>query len=230
MPYTLSMGLLWYVLALVFGGVIGWLLRSVVAGRQVARARAARVDKAEMERLKGRVANLEPLVAERDRLVAELELCRSDAHTAPEAPVPVAGSTDLSGARERDPIGAASVEPGVLPPADDQPAVMLSPVVSPDVTEAARVLGHQVVLDDLQLVEGIGPKIEELCIGIGIRTWFDLATTEVSLLRTMLADAGARFKTHDPGTWPEQARLLAHGEWEAFKQLTDELSGGRRTD
>jgi predicted flap endonuclease-1-like 5' DNA nuclease len=227
MPYTLSMGLLWYLLALVFGGVIGWLLRSVVAGRQVARARAARVDKAEMERLKGRVANLEPLVAERDRLVAELEGCRSAAQA---AAAPVAGLADLPGGRPRDPIGAASVEPGIAPAADDQPAVMLSPVASPDVAEAAGVLGHPVVLDDLQLVEGIGPKIEELCIGIGIRTWFDLATTEVSLLRTMLADAGARFKTHDPGTWPEQARLLAHGDWEAFKQLTDELSGGRRTD
>ncbi|MEO6571434.1 MAG: 50S ribosomal protein L27, partial [Ilumatobacteraceae bacterium] len=57
--------------------------------------------------------------------------------------------------------------------------------------------------------------------------WFDLSTTEVSLLRTMLADAGPRFKTQDPSTWPEQAALLAAGRWQEFVALTGELSGGR---
>ena len=234
MPYTLSMGLLWYLLALVLGGLIGWLLRSVVAGRQVARARAARVDKAEMERLKGRVANLEPLLAERDRLAAQLEECRGGSsgaepttvtpHIADISDAPVVVATDDSLSESPPPASAPESIAG-LP---SESAVMAAPVASPDVAGAAPVLGHEIVLDDLKEIEGIGPKIEELCNGIGIRTWFDLATTEVSLLRTMLADAGARFKTHDPATWPEQARLLAEGKWEPFKQLTDELSGGRR--
>ncbi len=97
----------------------------------------------------------------------------------------------------------------------------------PDVSQTRAVLGTSVTLDDLKVVEGIGPKIELLCHGIGIRTWFDLSTTEVSLLRTMLADAGSRFSSHDPSTWPEQANLLANGRWADFKALTDGLRGGR---
>ena len=209
MPYTLVKGLVWVLLALLIGIVIGWLLRSIAAKRQVERARAQHVDAAEIERLRGRVANLEPVAEERDRLAAELEACRAD--EGPSDPIVEAAPTATDAAQ-----GFAAVEQVGAP-------------VAPDVAEGARVLGRKVVVDDLKLVEGIGPKIEELCHGIGIRTWFDLSTTEVSLLATMLADAGPRFRVHDPGTWPDQAGLLAAGRWEEFKQLKDGLSGGRAT-
>jgi predicted flap endonuclease-1-like 5' DNA nuclease len=188
MSYTLMKGLGWFLAALLLGIVIGWLLRSVAAKRQVARARAHHVDTVEMERLRGRLANLEPVVAERDRLRAELDELNA-------GPVAV--------------------------PAPSVPLVEAVPAVpaTPDVAAASSAFGHAVALDDLKEISGIGPKIEEMCHGIGIRTWFDLSTTEVSLLRTMLADAGPRFRTHDPATWPEQARLLAEGRWEEFQQL-----------
>ncbi len=188
MSYTLMKGLGWFLAAFVLGIVIGWLLRSVTAKRQLARARADHVDTVEIERLRGRVANLESVVAERDRLRAELDECR-----------------------------------GVASAVDDEPAVAVP--ATPDVTQAAVVLGHPVVLDDLKQVPGIGPSVEELCHGIGIRTWFDLSTTEVSLLRTMLDDAGPRFKTQDPTLWPELAGLLAQGRWQEFHHLS-ERSGG----
>ncbi len=73
MPYTLMKGLVWFLLALLIGIVIGWLLRSVAARRQVARARSHHVDTVELERLRGRVANLEPVVVDRDRLRAQLD-------------------------------------------------------------------------------------------------------------------------------------------------------------
>ena len=41
MPYTLVKGLVWVVLALLIGVVIGWLLRSLRSRRQIAKARAA---------------------------------------------------------------------------------------------------------------------------------------------------------------------------------------------
>ena len=188
MSYTLMKGLGWFLAAFVLGLVIGWLVRSVAAKRQVARARAHHVDAVEMERLRGRVANLEPVVAERDRLRSELEQLRG---------------------------GAAA------PVADGGAEPVASVAVAPDVAEAAAVLGRPVTPDDLQLISGIGPNVEKLCHGIGIRTWFDLSTTEVSLLRTMLVDAGPRFRTQDPSTWPEQARLLAEGRWLEFQQLSE---------
>ena len=127
--------------------------------------------------------------------------------------------------------GVASVrgsfQAAVKEVAADEPAP--APVAL-DVSRANAVLGTPIAVDDLKVVDGIGPKIESLCHGIGIVTWFDLSTTEVSLLRTMLADAGSRFRVHDPSTWPEQAALLAAGRWADFKALTDGLRGGRTTN
>lgn len=97
----------------------------------------------------------------------------------------------------------------------------------PDVERGASILGRPVEVDDLCLVEGIGPKIVELCAGIGVTTWAELARTDVGLLRTMLDDAGSRYKLHDPSSWPRQAALLAAGRWEEFKALADSLSFGR---
>lgn len=69
MPYTLSMGLFWVLSAVVLGVVIGWLMRSVVAQRQIERARTNHLDNLELERLRTRVAELERL-ADPDRSVA----------------------------------------------------------------------------------------------------------------------------------------------------------------
>ncbi len=218
MPYTLMKGWAWVLLGVLLGIFIGWLLRSIAAKRQVARARNHHVDSVELERLRGRVANLEPVVVERDRLRAELEQNRSEAAAssvrADANDTPVASDDQLSAADDSTEAAASSGEIASAPAA-------------PDMSRAQAALGRPITADDLQVVEGIGPKIESLCHGIGIRTWFDLSTTEVSLLRTMLADAGSRFRRHDPSTWPEQAGLLAAGRWDDFKALTDGLRGGR---
>ncbi|MCO5108543.1 MAG: hypothetical protein M9907_15905 [Burkholderiaceae bacterium] len=62
----------------------------------------------------------------------------------------------------------------------------------------------------------------------GITSFAQLAGTPVERLRALLKSAGPRFVTHDPTTWPEQAKLAAAGDWEAFNKLTDELVAGKR--
>ncbi|MEY2959599.1 MAG: hypothetical protein RLZZ01_2167 [Actinomycetota bacterium] len=152
MPYTLSMAAMWLVVAAMVGVVVGWLLRSVVANRQIERARANHLESVELERLRHRISQFDEVAAERDRLLTELEAIR--------------------------------------------PARWyLSPA------------------DDLTQVPGIFSDVADLCAGIGIRTWEDLATTEVSLLRTMLADAGPGFAELDPSRWPTEAARLAAGRW-----------------
>jgi hypothetical protein len=194
MPYTLMKGLGWFLAALVLGIVIGWLVRSVAARRQVAKARAQQVDAVELERLRGRVANLEPVVAERDQLRAELDTLRGTPEAEPDDPL---RSPDVS--------------------------------IAPDIAAASVVLGRPVVGDDLTLIPGVNAGVQELLHGIGIRTWYDLATTEASLLRTMLVDAGPRFSPLDPSLWPEMARLLAGAEWQRFKDISESAveSNGR---
>lgn len=63
--------------------------------------------------------------------------------------------------------------------------------------------------DDLQAVDGIGPKIAAVLAANGIHSWAALAAAEPESLQQILAAAGPRYRRHDPSSWPEQARLLA---------------------
>ena len=219
MPYTLSMALLWVALAVLLGIVIGWLMRSVVAKRQIERARSNHLDTVELERLRARIAELEPVVAERDRFRGEVEALRSvDTGDAPAA-VPAVAAVPTA-----DHDARHDAETPVHAPAEPERTTAL------DLAAATAVFGKRIEPDDLTVIDGIGPKIAELCDGIGIQTWRDLAQTEVSLLRTMLHDAGPRFRSHDPSTWPEQAALLADGRWADFHALAGGLDGGRAVD
>ena len=82
-------------------------------------------------------------------------------------------------------------------------------------------------LDDLKIVEGIGPRIELILYNGGIRTFKDLSETRVDRLKEILIAAGKNPNFNDPSTWPEQARLLANGEMDKFKAYTKWLDGGR---
>jgi large subunit ribosomal protein L27 len=87
--------------------------------------------------------------------------------------------------------------------------------------------GKKIKPDDLKIVEGIGPKIEELLHAAGIKTWKQLAEAAVERLKAILDEAGPRFQMHDPGTWPEQSALADAGDWEGLKTLQDELTAGK---
>ena len=182
------------------GGIVGWLLRSLKARTDLARQQTTSVDESEADRLRG---ELEPVVAERDRLRMELADVRGSS----------AGALGFSSA----------VETSIIPPddvdADPSPADL-------DLDAAAAVLGKKIALDDLRAIEGIGPKIAELCAGIGVTTWSQLAATDVDALQSMLNAAGSRFQMHKPASWPQQAALLASGQWEEFVALTKSLAGG----
>jgi large subunit ribosomal protein L27 len=82
-------------------------------------------------------------------------------------------------------------------------------------------------LDDLKVIEGIGPKIETLLKEGGINTWAELAEAPVERLKEILGAAGPRYQIHDPSTWPAQAKMAAEGKWEELKAYQDELTGGR---
>jgi predicted flap endonuclease-1-like 5' DNA nuclease len=81
--------------------------------------------------------------------------------------------------------------------------------------------------DNLKKIEGIGPKIEELCNDIGIWTFAVLAETSVERLQEMLDAAGSNYRIANPGTWPKQAELAATGKWDELKEYQEFLSGGR---
>jgi predicted flap endonuclease-1-like 5' DNA nuclease len=80
--------------------------------------------------------------------------------------------------------------------------------------------------DDLTLLEGIGPKVNSILAEAGITRFDQLANTKTEHLKGILESAGYRYM--DPETWPEQAGLLSEGKMEEFKNLVDNLKGGRR--
>lgn len=94
--------------------------------------------------------------------------------------------------------------------------------------ETTAAAPARVVPDDLVKIEGIGPKINEIVNKAGIVTFQQLADTPVARLKALLKAAGSRYASHDPTTWPEQAKLAAAGDWDGFKKLTDELVAGKR--
>jgi len=81
--------------------------------------------------------------------------------------------------------------------------------------------------DDLQVIEGIGPKIEKLLNEAGIYTWRQLSRTDVKMLRKILDDAGPRFRMHDPSSWPLQAAMAAEGRWDELQKWQEEHKYGR---
>lgn len=81
--------------------------------------------------------------------------------------------------------------------------------------------------DDLKIVEGIGPKIAEAIVAAGIDTFEKLSNTSVEALKEILTAAGSQFASHDPETWPAQAKLAAEGKMDELKKWQDELNGGK---
>lgn len=119
-----------------------------------------------------------------------------------------------SGDKTEQPQAAGvAIAPGgsAMPAAADRPEEMPPP---------AQV-------DELTLIEGIGPKISGVLRAAGITTFAQLGATEVSRLTQILREVNLSLA--DPTTWPEQARLAAAGNWETLQSLQDELKGGRRT-
>lgn len=97
-----------------------------------------------------------------------------------------------------------------LPPAAAVPPAMDAPPV-----------------DDLQRIEGIGPKIAGVLTAAGITGWAALAGCDEPRLREVLAGGGVRLAP-SVATWPAQAALLAAGDESGFTELTARLKGGRR--
>lgn len=81
--------------------------------------------------------------------------------------------------------------------------------------------------DDLTQIEGIGPKYAEILTGAGITSFAQVAALSEDEIITVIRSNGGR-KSASMGTWAEQAKLAAAGNWDGLAKLQDELSGGRR--
>jgi predicted flap endonuclease-1-like 5' DNA nuclease len=80
--------------------------------------------------------------------------------------------------------------------------------------------------DDLELIEGIGPKISDLLKSAGLDTFAKLAAAPVANVQQVLDAAGPNFRLANPESWARQAALCARNDWAALRKLQDELVAG----
>ncbi|MCB8983569.1 MAG: hypothetical protein H6659_07080 [Ardenticatenaceae bacterium] len=129
-----------------------------------------------------------------------------------------------------------------MPEGFTPPPVVIAPVSSPDDHDVHDEEGEETEVeaeetavsappapDNLERIEGIGPKIAEILNQDGIYTFAQLAEADVAHLQALLEEAGPRYQLADPSTWPQQAKLATLADWAALEELQETLKGGRQT-
>lgn len=145
------------------------------------------------------------------KLQAELDACRNKSRT-------LEGDLKSTKASLASSLTAAAAT--VTPAAT-------SNLIPFDAAAAKAVFGKKIKQDDLTVVEGIGPKIQELFHNNGVKTWKALSECSLDKCQSVLTSGGDRFKMHKPGTWPKQAKMAYEGKWNELKKWQDELDGGK---
>lgn len=78
--------------------------------------------------------------------------------------------------------------------------------------------------DDLKVIKGVGPKIEQLLNEADIFTYEEMAATTVEKLREVLDGGGERYFMHDPSTWPKQAEMAKEERWDELTQWQKKMN------
>jgi hypothetical protein len=79
--------------------------------------------------------------------------------------------------------------------------------------------------DNLEIIEGIGPKVAKLLNATGIVSFDDLAHANPDKVAETLK--AAKLTMMDPAGWIEQAKLAAKGDMDGLKKMQDVMKGGR---
>ncbi len=126
-----------------------------------------------------------------------------------------------------EPVISAPIAKTVEPVKPAPPATPVSTTSMAIDLAAAKAAGFALKnANDLTVVEGIGPKINELFNNAGIKTFAQLAGASVPQMRKILDDGGPRFRIANPSTWAQQSALAAANKWTELKKMQDALSGG----
>ncbi len=113
------------------------------------------------------------------------------------------------------------------PRVDKTSTNIVTPLVSNTPVESPKEgIGVHFESTNLQIIEGVGPKIEGLLKAAGYNSWADIAGSNVSDLQKVLENAGPRYRIHNPQKWSDQAGFAANGQWEKLIQYQKDIDGG----
>ncbi len=124
-------------------------------------------------------------------------------------PMSAGGDVDDS-RRFSQPQVRTTVAPSTAAPADEgdtasrQGGAAMEPAIDADIGDIQS--------DNLQIIEGIGPKMESILHENGIISWSVLASKSEQDLRDILDQYGDKYRIINPESWIEQARLASEGK------------------
>jgi large subunit ribosomal protein L19 len=160
-------------------------------------------------------------VAEKARLAAEAaEKARLEAEAAEQARLQA--EADAKAAAEAEARAKAEAEAAAKAEAEAAKA-QAEAVAEVPASEAVAST------DDLKVIEGIGPKIADALLAVGISSFAGLVAASEDQLKEALTKAEIRIPA-SIGTWGKQAQYLVDGDQEGFKQYTDVLIAGREPE
>ena len=91
--------------------------------------------------------------------------------------------------------------------------------------EAKTVIGKTIKLNDLTIVEGIGPKTASVLAAANVDSWWELANINLSKLQDILTKAELPLAV--PDTWPKQSMMAFEGKWKELLEYQEWLDGGK---
>ena len=202
-----------WLLPFLLGLLLGWLLWARYKG-MVAELES------EVSRLKARIKDLEGKLeqckARRSELESDLSRMRGQI-------------------RELEAAAKASAKAPVVKAAAATSSFVATPAPEPTPAPAAPAAKSGVSADkfaalksdNLQVVEGIGPKMESVLKDNGTHTWSDLASKSSADVKGILGKYGDKYRIIDPTTWPAQAKLARDGNWDSLIDMQKNLDTGR---
>jgi len=142
---------------------------------------------------------------------------------------------------------AAEVGPEITDAVEVGPEITDATEFSPEITDAAELgvetssfaatnipkpsstksIYSGVKSDNLQIIEGIGPKMESVLKENGVDNLTALGSKSVDEIQTILNKYGDKYKIIDPKTWPAQARLAGDGDFDGLIEYQKKLDSGK---
>jgi predicted flap endonuclease-1-like 5' DNA nuclease len=226
--WFLGQSLLIIIAAILLGLLVGWLLW----GRLV--LRRYRIELAEKD---AELTQLRAQLAARERVEAAAKpgpATEPEPVAEPVTEVEAAPVTEV----EAEPVTEVEAAPVTEVEAEPVTDVEAAPVAEVEAAPEPVAAGVETVPeptpvavaveepDDLERIEGIGPKMAGALNQAGIRTYAQLADADEPTLRAAIAAAKLSFAP-SLTTWSRQARLLADGDEEGFADLVRRLVAGR---
>jgi predicted flap endonuclease-1-like 5' DNA nuclease len=113
---------------------------------------------------------------------------------------------------------------GMPPPPPKGKTVSIN--IEDDSTDPEPVAATAGTPDDLTIIEGIGPSYRDMLVRGGVDTFAKLAAMSADDILQVIRANGGR-KSNSMGTWAEQAKLAATGDWAGLAQLKQQLKSGQ---